>query len=160
MLKCAIYCTMFTREQASLIKQEFWTALGKYMSPIPSSEGLKVNWINYHTHVKDVFFRMDANAKSANISILIQHKDLEMQQLFYEQFLELKDVLHSTLQEEWQWQQLIPDTSGKIVSRIYKEMSGISVLNRDDWPQLISFFKQRMIALDSFWENARYSFEF
>jgi hypothetical protein len=151
---------MFTREQASLIKQEFWTAFGKYMSPIPSAEGMKVNWVNYHTRVKDVLFRMDAAAKSASISILIQHKDLEMQQLYYEQFQELRNVLHFTLQEEWQWQRLVKDNSGKIVSRIYKELSGVSVLNRDDWPQVISFFKQRIMALDSFWENARYSFEF
>jgi hypothetical protein len=150
---------MFTREEASLIKQEFWTTFGKYMRPIPCAEGMKINWVNYHTRIKDVHFRMDTGGKSAVIAILIQHGDPGIQELYYEQFLELKDLLHSTLQEEWQWQLHVPGDGGKVVTRIYKEISGVSVFSKDHWPELISFFKQRIIALDSFWENARNSFE-
>ena len=150
---------MFSREEASQIKQEFWTTFGKYMSPVPSAEGLKINWVNYHTRLKDVHFRMDAGAKSAVIAIQIQHSDLSIQELYYEQFLELKDFLHTTLEEEWQWEMHVPDEAGKTITRIYKKLDGVSVFNKNDWPELISFFKQRMIALDSFWENARYSFE-
>jgi hypothetical protein len=149
---------MFTRAEASLMKQEFWTAFGKYMSPILSAEGMKVNWVNYHTRLRDVHFRMDADQKSAAIYISIQHADPEIQELYFEQFLELKDLLHATLQEEWEWQLRVP-VDGKIIARIYKEISDVSVFNKDQWPELISFFKQRIIALDSFWENARYSFE-
>ena len=150
---------MYTREEASHIKQEFWTSFGKYMSPIPSAEGLKINWVNYHTRIKDVHFRMHADQKSACICILIQHNDPEIQELYYEQFLELKDLLHATLGEVWQWQLHATASDGKIVTKICKAIAGVSVLNRGDWPELISFFKQRMIALDAFWENARYSFD-
>jgi hypothetical protein len=149
---------MFTREEASLIRQKFWTAFGKYMSPIPSAEGMKINWVNYHTGVKNIYFRMDAGKKSAAIYILIQHVDTEIQQLYYERFLELKDLLHAALQEEWQWQLHVPGDAGKVVSRIHREILGVSIFNEDDWPELISFFKQRIIALDSFWENAKHLF--
>ncbi len=118
---------MFTREQTSLIKQEFWTTFGKYMSPIPSAEGVKINWVNYHTRLKDVHFRMDAGPKSATIYISIQHTDPEIQELYFEQFLELKDLLHATLQEEWEWQLRIPVEGGKAITRIYKEISNVSV---------------------------------
>ncbi len=150
---------MYTRAEASSIKQEFWTAFGKYMSPIPSAEEMKINWVNYHTRVKNIHFRMDADNTSATISILIQHPDLEIQELYFQQFVELKELLHASLQEEWQWQLQIPNESGKVMTRIFKKISGVSVYNKDQWPDLISFFKQRIIALDSFWENARYSFE-
>jgi Domain of unknown function (DUF4268) len=150
---------MFTREEASQIKQEFWTTFGKYMSPVPSAEGVKINWVNYHTRLKDVHFRMDAGAKSAVIAIQIQHPDPSIQELYFEQFLELKDLLHATLDEEWQWELHVPDGEGKIVTRIFKKVDEVSVFDKNHWPELISFFKQRMIALDSFWENARYSFE-
>lgn len=150
---------MFTREEASLLRQEFWTAFGRYMSPVLSSEGTKVNWVNYHTRVKDVHFRMEAGKKSASIAISIEHRDLDIQQLYFEQFLEFKTLLHTTLEEEWEWQLHQRVDDGKVVSRIIKEMNGVSVFNKDQWPALISFFKPRMIALDSFWENARYTFE-
>jgi hypothetical protein len=149
---------MFTRAQASIIRQEFWTAFGKYMRPVHSAEGMKINWVNYHTGIKNIHFRMAADHHSAAIYISIQHPDPEIQELYFEQFMALKELLHNTLQEEWLWQLRVP-VDGKVITRIYKEMPGVSVFNRDQWPELISFFKQRIIALNIFWENAKYSFE-
>jgi hypothetical protein len=149
---------VFTRQEASRIKEEFWTAFGKYMNPIESSEGVKVNWVNYHTRLKDVYFRMDTTSKSAAISISIEHRDAGIQELFFEQFLELKGMLELELGEKWTWK-LHDSVDGKTITRIYKELQGASVLNKDHWPDLISFFKPRIIALDRFWENARYSFD-
>jgi hypothetical protein len=150
---------MFTREESSRLRQEFWTSFGKYMNPILSTEGMKMNWVNYHTRVKDVYFRMDAGKKSSAIYISMEHGDPEIQELYFEQFLEMKNILHVIVQEEWEWQLHVPVGDGKIISRIYKEISGVSVFNKDHWPDLISFFKPRIIALDGFWENARYAFE-
>lgn len=149
---------MFSREEASRIRHEFWTTFGRYMSPILSAEGLKTNWVNYHTRLKDVYFRMDAGKKSAMISISLEHNDPELQQLYFEQFLEMKDMLHATLGEEWEWQ-LHAQVDGKIITRIFKILPEVSVFNKEDWPDLISFFKPRIIALDSFWENARWGFQ-
>ncbi|PZR36911.1 MAG: DUF4268 domain-containing protein [Azospira oryzae] len=149
---------MFSREQASGLREEFWTTFGKYMSPVYSSEGMKISWINYHTGVKDVYFRMKAEKKTAVISISIEHRDAGIQELYFEQFLELKQLLHAALEEEWTWE-LHSQPDGKTISRIYKEISNVSVFNKDDWHELISFFKPRIIALDGFWEDAKYSFE-
>lgn len=150
---------MFTREEASRIRQEFWTTFGRYMSPVPSAEGLKINWINYHTKIKDVYFRMDAAPKSAVIYISMEHADFDMQELYFEQFTEFRNILHDTLEESWIWQPHSRATDGKIISKIYKDLPGVSVLNKDHWPALISFFKPRIIALDRFWEDAKYSFQ-
>ena len=51
------------------------------------------------------------------------------------------------------------DENGKIVSQIYQELAGKSVFNKNDWSDLISFFKPRIMALDAFWENAKYAFD-
>jgi len=150
---------MYTREESSRIKQEFWTTFGRYMNPVPSAEGNKVNWINYHTHIRDVYFRMNADANEATISITLEHRDAGMQELFFEQFTELKNLLHNELQEEWTWSLREQDSTGRMISRIYTTLTGASIYNKEQWPELISFFKPRMIALDAFWENARYSFE-
>jgi len=150
---------MFSREEASRIREEFWTAFGRYMNPILSAEEMKINWVNYHTRLKDVHFRMDAGKKSAAIYISMEHRDPEIQELYFAQFQELKTLLHNTLQEEWEWQLHQPIADGKVVSRVCKEISGVSVFNKNQWPELISFFKPRIIALDNFWEDAKYSFE-
>ena len=150
---------MFSREEASRIKQDFWTTFGQYMKPILSSEYIRVNWVNYNTGLKDVYFRMDTKRKSAVIAISMEHRDPEIQELFFEQFLELKTILHAELEEEWTWEMNFSDENGKIVSQIYQELAGKSVFNKNDWSDLISFFKPRIMALDAFWENAKYAFD-
>lgn len=150
---------MYSRGERSAIRQEFWTAFGKYMSPVPSSEGTSINWINYHTRVKDVYFRMDAGSTAASISIALEHRDSGIRELYFEQFLELKELLHSTLEEAWDWQSHVELPDGRVISQIIRTLPGVSIFNKDQWSEIISFFKPRIIALDSFWENARYSFE-
>ena len=157
---CAAYFTpMYTRGEASRIKQEFWTTFGRYLTPVLSSDGNHVNWVNYHTHVKDVYFRMRADNRSASIAISIEHSDATIRELYFEQFLELKTLLHGQLGEEWEWHRETVDESGRAVSRIGREIPNVSIFNKDDWPELITFFKARIISLDKFWEDARYSFE-
>jgi hypothetical protein len=150
---------MYSRQQASELRQAFWTAFGKYMQRILSAESEKVNWVNYKTGEKNIYFRMNAGNRSASIAIEITHPDIELQQLYFEQFVQLKTLLHNTLNEEWKWQLHFVDENGKVISRIYKELNNASLFNQNDWPALISFFKPRIIALDEFWSSARYGFE-
>jgi hypothetical protein len=150
---------MFSRQEASQLRKEFWTAFGTYMKPVPSVEGDKVNWLNYKTGGKDVYFRMNADNQSASVAIEITHSDTSIQELYFRQFLQVKNMLHESLGEQWTWKLHMCDENGKVVSRIYKEIQGVSVFNKAQWPVLISFFKPRIIALDLFWSSARYGFK-
>ncbi|WP_347160007.1 DUF4268 domain-containing protein [Pontibacter chitinilyticus] len=150
---------MYTREQASQLRQAFWTTFGQYIAPHLSAEGLRTNWLNYRTGFKDVYFRMQADKKAASIAIELTHQDPEIQQLFFEQFGELRNLLHESMGEEWEWVLHTTDDEGKTISRIYTSISGVNVFSKDDWPALISFFKPRIIALDEFWSDAKYTFD-
>lgn len=141
------------------MRQEFWTTFGQYMLPIPSADGEKVAWLNYKTGEKNIYFRMQADHKKASIAIELTHSELGIQQLYYEQFTQLKSVLHSTLGEEWTWVLHTTDEHGKLISRIYAELPGVNIFKKEDWPRLISFFKPRIMALDEFWSMAKYGFE-
>ena len=150
---------MFSRQEASKLRQEFWTTFGQYMSPVLSSEGEKINWINYKTGEKDISFRMNADNAVAVIAIELTHNDNEIQQIYFEHFLQLKKILEETIGEEWNWELHKQNDSGKLLSRIYKEKKGCSIFKKENWSDLISFFKPRIIALDEFWSSAKYSFE-
>lgn len=125
----------------------------------PGADGTKINWINYKTGVKHLFFRMHADKHQAAISIEITHPDAGIQELVFEQFKALGKILEMNLAEEWEWQLHVADEYGKTISRICKPLPGVSIFKQEDWPQLISFFKPRIIALDQFWDDAQYSFE-
>ena len=150
---------MYSKDEASQIRQAFWTAFGQYISPQLSADGLKVNWVNYKTGIKHLYFKMEADKRTATIGIVISHPDAGIQELFFEQFKELKSMFNSYLNEDWIWALHNKDEHGKTISRIYLQLDNVSIYNRNDWPQLISFFKPRIIALDEFWSVAQYSFE-
>lgn len=150
---------MYTKQEAAQIRHEFWTIFGQYMAPQPSSEGQRINWINYKTGVPGISFKMDADSKTATIAIALTHPDKDIRELQYEQFEQLRTMLHNTLGEEWHWQESAHDDYGKEYSRIYSKEDGVNIMNRDNWPAIISFLKPRLIALDEFWENARYAFD-
>ena len=150
---------MFSRQEASRIRQDFWTAFGLYMGPVLSAEGEKVGWVNYKTGEKHLQLRMDAGPRSATIAIEFRHPDEGIRQLYFEQMGQLRKILEAQLEEEWTWEAETTDEHGRTISRIYRELPGVSVFRKEDWPALVSFFKPRMVALDAFWSEARYSFE-
>ncbi|MGN6399536.1 MAG: DUF4268 domain-containing protein [Flavisolibacter sp.] len=150
---------MYSKQQAAQLKQEFWTVFGQYMTPVLSAEGEKINWINYKTGEKDIYFKMQADNKMASIAIEITHKDASIQELYFEQFAELKKIMENILEEQWTWQLHITGENGKLISRIFKQMDSVSIFKKEEWPLLISFFKPRIIALDEFWSSAKYGFE-
>ena len=150
---------MYKKGEASEIRQAFWTAFGKYMAPLPSADGEDVNWINYKTGIKHLYFRMEADNKCASIAIEMSQTNLDIQEFFFQQFSEFKTILHEFLGEEWNWQLHVQDEQGKTTSRISKELSPINMFNKNDWPAIISFLKPRIIALDRFWSEFKEGFE-
>ena len=102
---------------------------------------------------------MEADKTTATISIELAHPDSGIRELFFEQFREFKNILHTTTGEEWLWELHHTDDSGKATSRIYQQTTGVSIFNKNEWPALISFFKPRIIALDEFWSMVKDGFD-
>lgn len=150
---------MYSRQEAAQLKKEFWTAFGQYMQPVRSAEGERVSWVNYKTGEKNVSFRLHADNKMATVAIELTHPDAGVQELYFEQLRQVKNLLEEAVGEAWTWQLHATDEWSKTVSRIYTERAGVSILRREDWPALISFFKPRMVALDEFWSRVKYAFE-
>lgn len=150
---------MYSKEEAARLKQQFWISFGQYMKPVPSASGSTVHWVNYRTGVKNIFFKMDVTNKKASIGIQLTHPDQDIRHLIFDQFEEFKSMLQNTLGEEWDWIRDYTDEYGKSISQIFIELDGVSVFNQQHWPDLISFFKPRIIALDEFWDNVKPVFE-
>jgi hypothetical protein len=150
---------MYSRSEASRIRTEFWITFGQYMKPVPNAQGRRINWPNYRTGVKDVYFRMKAEQEFASIGIELGHKDEELQELYFEQFRELKNLFKTSMSEEWDWKLHATNEVGQPVSKIEKVITGVNVMEENSWPEIISFLKPRIIALDEFWDNVKPAFE-
>lgn len=150
---------MYTQQEASAIRQRFWISFGRYVSPIPSSLGEKVNWINYRTGIKGINFKMDANGDSATIGIEVSHKDSTTRALYFNHFRTFKKALEDELLEKWEWELNATNASGNAVARICTSIEKVNVYRENDWPAIISFLKTRIVALDKFWNEYKEIFE-
>jgi hypothetical protein len=149
---------MYSQEQSSKIKAQFWTSFGQYMKPVPGAAGLPINWINYKTGIRNVHFKLDVDNIRALIAIEISHPQHEERLNYYNQFLSLKRLLDSTTSFKWQWNEIFK-TQHKTISSISLQLDGVNIINQADWPAIISFLKPRLIALDAFWDLVKYGFE-
>ncbi len=145
---------MYTKQEASGIRQAFWTTFGQYLSPIPGAGGTRINWVNYKTGLRDVYIKMDATDMEANIAIVLTHKERERQFALYNKLFIMKPELEMTLMEEWIWDRDAYQ-EGRMVCRIYINLPGVSIFKKGDWPRMITFLKDRIIRLDSFWFNKK-----
>lgn len=150
---------MYTRQEAASLKENFWTKLGLYMLPIASAEGEKINWINYRTGNKHIYFRLYVEESIATISIEFMQPDENIRSIYFEQTRQLKIVLEKNTDSNWIWQQHFVNEHGKPIAKVFCQLENVSVFNQNDWPALITFFKTNLIALDQFWCMAKYSLE-
>ena len=150
---------MYSKREASLLRKNFWTQFGQYMRPLPGATGEPVNWLNYKTGARHIYFRLDADAKQATIAVELRHPDASQQELYFEKFRKLENLLHQTTGEKWQWQLHAIDEDGRLVSRIKTKLDHVNIFDNSDWPAIISFLKPRMIALDAFWNLVKDEFE-
>ena len=125
------------------------------MRPIKNAEGEPVNWINYKTGFRDIFFRMDADQAGSSITIELRQSDTLLQKQFFDQLQQFKHLLVAETNEEWSWELYSQDEDGQTISRISKSLPGVNVFHEPDWPAIISFLKPRLIALDRFWTQVR-----
>lgn len=150
---------MYNKEQASLVKESFWRALGQNMSSQLSDDGEKIKWINYETGVRHLAFKMDADRHMATIKIEISHPDAGLHELMYEQFLEIKPLMKEFFDEEWIWVYKQKNSNKKEISMIYNVLENVNIFKPADQPVIYRFFKKELIALDRMWCQLNPAFE-
>jgi hypothetical protein len=146
---------MFSREEAKAIRQEFWTAFGVYMRQHVPLGGPKIKWANYKTGIRRMYFRLDMDAKAALVAIDMEQDDPAIRALFFEQWEELKTLLHGSTGREWTWNPDFIHLHGKEISRISVEKTGLSLFRKDDWGEAFEFLAGMMVALDELWVDAK-----
>lgn len=150
---------MYTKAEATTIKQKFWTSFGMYMSPVPSATEEKINWINYKTGIKGISFKMDADKHSAFVSVEIFLKNTMLQHQYFDIFNNFAQQFESIAGKDWQFnREDFIEQKGNI-SRIAIKLNNVNVFMEDDWPAIIAFLKKHLIALDAFWAEYKPAFQ-
>jgi hypothetical protein len=132
---------MFSKAEAQIIKKEFWTAF---------AEAYPRKWLLYDTKIKDVTFKFYVDNKKAQVLLDIEPKENEKRKIYFEKIESLKNIL---------LEEFLPDAviekdfyleTGKAISRVWVEKTGVSLYNKATWNDIFDFFNEMMDAFERF----------
>lgn len=132
---------MYSKEEAALLRKEFWTSFGK---------SFPRKWLLYNTKIKGVSFKFVANKKEAMVCLDLEHPDEINNLLYYDQLLSLKSLLEAEIPEII-FNDAYELESGKVIQRIYLPFDGkFNIHNKNTWRDCYEFFVENMTKLELF----------
>ena len=130
---------MFSKQESARLRKEFWTSFGK---------SFPKKWLLYNTKIKDLSLKFHADTQKARVMIDIEMKDPLFREVYFDKFLSLKNILKAEIPD------LVFDKehrleNGKIISRIYTELTEVSIHNKNSWHKIYRFFNDNMLKLET-----------
>lgn len=144
---------MYAKEEKQRINTQFWTGFKTFMSRTRSSNGRKMNWLNYPSDVKYIYIRLEVDEKSARFCFDIQAKDDGIRAIIWEQMGELKNLLEAAMGTEGIWIEHASSPSIPAFSRIVWERNGVSLYNYDNYEEIFHFLRDRLVHFDAFYQD-------
>ncbi|MBO2545470.1 DUF4268 domain-containing protein [Salegentibacter sp. BDJ18] len=132
---------MFSKAESKKLRQQFWTSFGIVF---------RRKWLLYNTGIKELELKFTFNRKFAQVSIDVIDEDPLIREYYFEKLLSLKKILtteylpNSIFEEEYE----LPE--GKVISRVYVQLDGVSIHNRNQWPEAMKFLNDNMEQMEAF----------
>lgn len=132
---------MFSKEEAKRIREEFWTNFGKQYPR---------KWMLYDTKIKEVQLKFTFTSEKAQVSLDIYSPDEVIRTYYFDKMLSLKNILLTEYLPDAEFEEDYVLPEGKIVSRVYVELTKVNVYRQKDWPAVQEFLYDRMELLELF----------
>jgi hypothetical protein len=132
---------MYSKEESLFIKKEFW---------VQFADAYPRKWLLYNTKIKDVSFKFYIDNKKAQVSLDIESKEEEKRKIYFEKIQSLQTILLEEYLSEAIFERNYYLESGKAISRIWVEKLGVSLNNKNTWPEIFDFFNETMSQFEIF----------
>jgi len=133
---------MYSKQESQQLKREFWVAF---------AEKYPRKWVLYDTKIKDFSFKFYVDNKKAQVLIDIEHRNDDKRIAYFEKLEALKNILEEEFITDLVFEKNYTLESGKTISRIWVEKSGVGFSNRNNWETIFDFFFEKMNALEMFY---------
>jgi hypothetical protein len=144
---------MLPKEEQKRLNLIFWNGFQNHLGKTKSSNGKRINWLNYPSDVKSIFIRLEADSKGVRLCFDIQPKDDSVRAIIWEQMTELQVVLEDITIEKPIWEENLYLPSRKVISRIYWEDKTLNFYKPDDHPKIYDYLKERLTKFDLFYQE-------
>ena len=146
---------MFSKEEAKAHREEFWDTFKKMSARRRSSLGLPGNWILTQTGIRALNLKFHVDRKVAQVGIDLETRNMDKRIELYEKLESLKKLLEESMGSPMKWELDYIRENGKSVSRIYVQEDDVDIYQRDTWSRAHQFMYDRMLKLESFFNEYR-----
>ena len=134
---------MFSKNEAKLLRQEFWTSFGK---------SFPRDWILYNTNVKGLSFKFHFDIKTAYVAFCIDMPPTK-QKAYWNRFLSHKTILETEFLPPIKFEECFEVSENKYLSAIYVSIeSEVSIHNKSTWREVMEFLNETMLKFEAFYD--------
>lgn len=146
---------MFSKEEAKELREEFWDQFKRMSSGRRPRKKLPGNWMLAQTGIKALNLRFHVDREVALVGIDLETRNMDKKIELYEKLESLKKLLEEAMESPLVWELEYIRENGKSVSRIYLQMEGVDIYNRDTWTEAHKFMFANMMKLEAFFLEYR-----
>ena len=146
---------MFSKEEAKILRAEFWDSFKQLSAARRTRKKLPGNWILTQTGIKALNLRFHVDRKVAQVGIDLETRNMDKRIELFEKLESLRKLLEDSMECPMNWELDYIRENGKSVSRIYVQLEGVDIYNRDSWRKTHQFMYENMMKLESFYNEYR-----
>lgn len=132
---------MFSKEETTKMRQEFWTSFGK---------SFPKKWILYNTKIKGFSFKFHFDTKKAMVLIEIEGS-LEHRIKYFEKMQAMQSILEKDFLPNAIYSEDFELENGKEISCIFVEKQNVCIHNKNTWQETMEFLHKNMQKIEDFW---------
>jgi hypothetical protein len=151
---------MYTKEESKALREEFWNTFNALSKMKRLRKKLPGEWVLTQTGVKALNLRFHVDRKVAQVGIDLETRNMDRRFELYEKLESVKKVMEEAMNEPLIWELEYIRENGKSVSRIYLQMDGVDIYNKETWQAGHQFMFDRMSKLEAFYLEYRDFFKY
>lgn len=151
---------MFSKEEAKILRDEFWNSFKKWSAGQRARKKLPGNWLLSQTGVKALNLRFHVDREVAQVGIDLETRNMDRRIELYEKLESLKKLLEEAMGSPMIWELEYIRENGKSVSRIYVQIDDVDIYQRDTWTRAHRFMYENMMKLEKFYLEYRDYFKY
>jgi hypothetical protein len=139
--------TMYSKDEAKLLREEFWVVFARRCEFVPVLLHKKKKWVLYDTGLSGVDLKFDVTHSEAIVMIEINSR-LENRRLeIFEALLKYRKFIEEGFDHPLEWDICFTRESGQEVCRIYTSLSNVDFHRQNQWPDIFNFLIDNMFIL-------------
>ncbi len=142
---------MLKKEELRHLRIDFWSEFENFNKKKRTANNRKINWANYRSGIKDIYFRLDFSTSEAYLSIDLQMRDPGVRELVWDQFMETENLLKQFVGEPILFEKDVLTKEHLEIHRILWKLDDVSIINKSDYPKVIQYLSEKIQGLDAFW---------